>query len=510
MKKDIIFKNQILVCVLILTVFFVGGCKKNLSENLLPDNISSVDISNNTINSDRLDNELYPHPDNKDLSRFSRAVPLDELVVWIKPGRTQAEFNTWLDTAIRKKASGQTLSITNACEGCDRTLKLLKGTAVATYIQGATAQGGKDSPPKVPNSGEDGPIFQVLNFKNSITTPRMSRNKDVVQVPAITYTSSKVVRVAVLDTGLDTAGLKKYLLKTGVVNCIPQSEFGWNFIDHNNNYRDNDPVKHGTTVTQFIIDQVNQYKTNPIEIVPVKTHDGNGMSDLYTILCAFAYAQKMGANIVNASFGFYSPRLELISRYPVDPNIRLLKEYIEYYLTKKNILLVTAAGNKDDVNERNAFYLHQLVRPALAYPTDPRDLDQVSFYPASLARDKAFSNVISATTTYNETVSSHQNFSESVVDIGVDADAKLLDAVSGENMYVFNNPRMPRGETVTGSSFATPIVTGKLCANYDKFSEILTPGFDKAIIWRKLGSAIVQRSSVLSVNSIKNGNIMKK
>lgn len=90
------------------------------------------------------------------------------------------------------------------------------------------------------------------------------------------------------------------------------------------------------------------------------------------------------------------------------------------------------------------------------------------------------------------------------MDIGVNADGKIL-----PNLYVFNNPRFNGLETVEGSSFATPIVSGKLCANYDNFSGILNAAFDKSSIWANLGPSIVKSNPKL-INSVNDGNIMKR
>ncbi len=56
-------------------------------------------------------------------------------------------------------------------------------------------------------------------------------------------------------------------------------------------------------------------------------------------------------------------------------------------------------------------------------------------------------------------VSVSQNYSPHVVALGVNADTIL----SGQQLFI--NPEVS-SKTVNGSSFATPIVTGKISANY--------------------------------------------
>ena len=275
-----------------------------------------------------------------------------------------------------------------------------------------------------------------------------------------------------------------------------------NFIAHNKNFHDDDPERHGSTVARFITTEVNKYQNNDLEILPVKTHAADGGGDLYTILCAFAYAQQRGVQIINASFGFYVPRLELYG-YKIDPNVRLLREYVSHYLTKNKILLIAAAGNKDDVNERATFDLHRRVNPLISYPHDPRNLDEVSFYPASLARDDEFPNVIAVTTVdiSTGTVSPTQNYSPNVVDIGVNAN--IVSKVS----YAFINPRLKGSKKVEGSSFATPIVSGILSANYDRIESILKTNFTKPDLWKALGSSLVNSKNNLKVE-VKDGRFM--
>lgn len=504
MKKIFSGKTAIFCFMIISALMVETGCKKdNPDEARL-----AADQSFNDKNNASFDNALFPHPYYSSSSELTDSVPLDQLVVWLKPGKTEADFKVWFDTAIKSKAQGQPVLVSKVCEGCDSSLKLLSGSGIMNYIQGNTAQGGKDSAP-LPVQGEDGPVYHCLNFRAYLSNPQMSRAYPVKLPSTVSFASQKITKVAVLDTGLDTTGLKKYLFTGGGNSCIQGAEYGWNFIKHNKDYYDDDPFKHGTTITRFIIDQVNQYMGNPVEILPVKTHNAFGESDLFTILCAMAYASKQKVNMINASFGFYLPRLELNPKYPIDPNVRLLREFVTYYLTNNNILLVAAAGNQDNLNERAAFDLHKLVVPAIPYPSNPRDLDQVSFYPASLARDPAFPNVIAVTTVFNGAVSPDQNFSPNVVDIGVIADTTLRDSTSRMMVDVFNNPLYRGPGTVDGTSFATPIVTGKLCANYDRFSGILNPTFNKSVIWNNLGTSIVRSNPALT-NSIKNGNQMKK
>ena len=62
------------------------------------------------------------------------------------------------------------------------------------------------------------------------------------------------------------------------------------------------------------------------------------------------------------------------------------------------------------------------------------------------------------------------------MDIGVDAES-----INGDHYY-FRNPRVKNGFS-EGSSFATPIVTGILCAHYNLIMENISPNsFNKDVI----------------------------
>jgi hypothetical protein len=464
MKKILLKKAYIISCFLIFLflffcILFNLACKKTVFAST---RVSASYFS--ALNQDKGDT-LF-----RDL--------LTKLVVWKKPGSTTADFDAW----IKKLEKDGPVYISRSCESCDNSLMLLTGKGVEVYIQTHTASSRREGKPQTAVSGDDGPVYNCLNFPIFFSDNPGRYVDNPIKLPVARF-SEKPVKVGVFDTGLEPGELgSSYLYKPSWTSCITGAEYGWNFINHTSNYGDDHPSRHGTTVTRFITNQVNKYKRNSVQILPVKVFGINGTSDLFSILCGFAYAKERKVQIINASFGFYVPRLELLPDYNGDPNVDLLREYIRYYLTKNKILLIAAAGNYDDVNEKNAFLLH-----ALPYPADPRSLEEVSFYPATLARDPGFPNVIAVTTVDETTskVSPFQNYSRKVVDIGVNNDA-----IVPIDHYIFFNPRFS-SQTVEGSSFATPIVTGKICANYYKIQSILkSPGYTKEDIWNALSSEV--------------------
>jgi subtilisin family serine protease len=157
--------------------------------------------------------------------------------------------------------------------------------------------------------------------------------------------------IAVLDVGVDygtSTNMFNFLLGNGAENvlgtdddgnCLVDDTNGWDFMNE-----DNDPTDdhgHGTHVTNIIIDQIIAWDASGAfsentKILPIKTHDSDGIGNLFTVSCGMIYAADRGADIINASWGFYSKE---------EPEI--LRLAIEYAFTKSGALLVTSMGNQN-------------------------------------------------------------------------------------------------------------------------------------------------------------------
>lgn len=380
--------------------------------------------------------------------------PEKQLIVFIKPGTGRAAFNTFLDTGIVKHKDGA-LKIISVCGSCDSTLLMLEGSGVEAFINGEVVKGGSTSRGGAKLSGENELLYFTTNksigfdvLPGSGSNPR--------QFPGYTYQDS--ITLAVFDTGLTPELFNGYLVNSlPETPCIPDATDGWNFFTWNNNWKDDNLGLHGTIVSRFIINEVEKYRKTKVKVLPVKVFNAEGEADLYTILCGFAYASHSGANIVNASFGFYESKTKFRKGEPTNDttSAALLKNFISRYLTEKNILLVCAAGNKNDED------------------STIRSLDEINFYPASLS--VALPNIIPVTTVgmsgKGRIVSPNQNFSPAIVQLGVDCDL-----VDGDH-FGFSNPMAPLSkETVAGSSFAAPVAAGELSAYYTSFKNLLNGG----------------------------------
>lgn len=386
--------------------------------------------------------------------------PYKQMIVWLKPGTARTDFNSWLQDNIIQRDRNE-LKIRFVCGSCDSSLFLMEGAGVELFMQGEVTRGGSGSRTKPKVTGESGPLYYSTNLP--VKYPVMAPLGKRTRFPAPPAYSEGEVKVAVFDTGIDTTFIQsEYLYQSSEPSCLSGGDAGWNFADGNNNWADNNPGRHGTTVARLIINEAENNRKGRLSILPVKVFDEQGTSDLYSILCGFAYAQDRKVDIVNASFGYYEPLYKFNEEGKESGELSapvLLRAFIEEYLTKNNILLVAAAGNKDDDMAAED-----------GFPADTlqwRNLDSVHFYPASLSA--VLPNVVTITTVYKDMVSPSQNFSRHTVDAGVQADG-----IDNDGHYYFANPLIAGTDPVAGSSFATPVATGKMASWYYLYQDLLT------------------------------------
>ena len=388
-----------------------------------------------------------------------------QVVVYKNPESTKEQFNEWLSDLKDEVPGVQALAV---CSHCDSDLILLYDSTLLLHLEGQTvgSNGGGTSPGPV---GINGPTLYSSNYRTGShdSTNRGYADRDL-KLPVINYnwpkpTATDALTVAVFDSGLDSAGASA--VATVGTTCFDapggmSSSHGWNFVDNNANTQDDMPDKHGTKVSKIILNQVQQYGVNNVNILPVKIFDSNGQGTLFATLCGFAYASGTGAKIINASFGFYHyAQTDTSSSLKVET---MLNAFLNKYLNSAGMLLVAAAGN-DDSGEDAIF---QSMNPAANY----RYLDANRFYPAYFA--KIFPNIITVTTVSTKTQkpSPLENASNTSVDIGAQCDV-----IAPDGSYVFVDPFIPPQSpgtvnTITGSSFAAPVVTGRIAALYSRLT----------------------------------------
>lgn len=232
----------------------------------------------------------------------------------------------------------------------------------------------------------------------------------------------KKIRVAVIDSGIDInhPDLKRHLFtnkqeipNNGIDddgNGYIDDIHGVNFIDPNSIPQDDNG--HGTHISGVIAADCNVNNgtcgiLKNVEIIPLKFLNKNGLGDTNNAIKAIYYAISMKADVINASWGnpTYTPEL-----YSAIVKAR-----------DAGIMIVVAAGN-NSVNN-----------------------DQYPLYPSSFD----FDNVISVESiSENDFLSTFSNYGARSVTV----------ASPGENILsTFLNGTY---KTLSGTSMATPIVTG--------------------------------------------------
>lgn len=113
--------------------------------------------------------------------------------------------------------------------------------------------------------------------------------------------------------------------------------YGYDLVSNNNNPYD--IHSHGTHVTSIIVSELDKIAGNldeeviPYYLLPVRTHNAEGISSYFNSLCAMYFAIEMGANVINCSWGFYG----------LDED-ELMKQALTYALAS-DVIVVAALGN---------------------------------------------------------------------------------------------------------------------------------------------------------------------
>jgi hypothetical protein len=412
-----------------------------------------------------------------------------EIIVFFKKSPTQEEIDIVKESFKEYGIAAKAIRV-KQCDNCDIPVLLFQADNIHTTISGEGVRAG--SGPPSTTVGEE----YSLNFFNQ--SPFDRRDVHEYRSGRSEYVPKKEnIIVAVIDTGLDTKLVDPHYVWTGSPRdnnpgCYKNVSTGWNFINDTADFTDDDPKRHGTVISQYIINQFQKSPENSVQIMPLKTHDKNGVGDLFNIICAIHFAMAKGANMINASWGFY---------YYFKEPIPYLKELITEILPKHGILFVTAAGNQIDAEEIIAQQIYLSENGVSMTADQLRDLAIHNFYPAHLSTKK--NSVITVTTTNGQIVSASQNYSSEFADLGVKADKEIPGHMQ------FQLPFAGSSDFIGGSSFATAIATGLIGAFCEK--SLFVPGLEKKKFLKKLkdiGNLTLEMP--LKPRLIKDGAMAKK
>jgi hypothetical protein len=426
----------------------------------------------------------------------------DQLIIFFKTIPTEKDIRAIKDAFEKKGFRTADIKI-SSCGHCKVPVQLWSARGIHTLLSTNSVKAG--SGPQTTETVGESYSFNYYNYVPS--TGKERRFGKAVYGDDQGKNKKEQIVVAVLDTGIDTHLVNPAYVWTEspatlASECYKDVQSGWNFSSNNGNFQDDNPGRHGSIVSQYIINEFKHSAKNTVRIMPLKTHDKDGIGDLFSIICAIHFAIAKGANIINASWGFY---------YYYELPIPYLKDLITIELKKKGILFVTAAGNKIDADDEIAKQIF-LTEQGIALTDDQlRNLEIHNFYPAHLSTGA--NSVLSVTTTDGSTVSATQNYSEQYIDLGV-----MTDGLA-EGSMKFKIPFESIGGTtddISGSSFAAAIASGILGAHTSK--SLFAPNLKKSDFLTALSAqpdssgagTLLEHRSVLAGKYISAGACIKK
>jgi subtilisin family serine protease len=254
------------------------------------------------------------------------------------------------------------------------------------------------------------------------------------------FAKGEGVTVAVIDSGVDYnhPGIQNNLkLNTADMldgkdedrNGFPDDQLGWDFA--NGDRFAYDDGGHGTHVAGLVASPLSGIAPES-KILPVKVLDAGGRSDLATFVAGIYYAVDNGAQIINASLGFDTPKgaspFDAILMKPA-PLVKALE-----YARDHHVLVMIAAGNGD-------------AQTGLGF-----DIKERPVYPASINLE----NTVTVAATSVGEITSYSNFSKELVQIAAPGGDQKQFVLS----LAKQNPMNAYFMEQAGTSMATPIASG--------------------------------------------------
>lgn len=373
------FFKQLTVC--ILGILFIG---------CINDEFIEIENQENNI-------EFYSRTQIDNVPNYS----MDELIIQYHDGTTEAEKQTL-------RLLYEILSF-EVCNNCDGTIEkwLFDPSVDIENKKLSISDGGEGGggPEEIVKNVDNEFIFNMERERSRL--PSVSENNN--------YTDKIVVNnigvtIGVLDSGLD---FNNPMFEDPFLYNYVDSEFsdltsGWNFVDHNNRFKDTFDLNHGTKVTSIIHKRLKESST-PFQILPIKVCDDSGRASYFDILCGLDFAMSR-VNIMQISLGWYDNNTVI--------NTIMLDIFTEY---ENKVLIVTSAGNSGE------------------------NTDEITHYPSGYENTNILS--IAAINTDFTDAAGFTNFGELTVDFF--APGENIKFVDARNQSSF----------MSGTSYAAPFVT---------------------------------------------------
>jgi hypothetical protein len=259
------------------------------------------------------------------------------------------------------------------------------------------------------------PYYEISTVAGNHTQPPVTTCPTVCMLPTQTRIRAKRdhLRVYVFDTGieLDARGFVRSELLRPYVDLT----HAWNFVDNNRRPNDDHGRGHGTIVSSIAIQYVKRliyYGWNTSKVVPIKVLDKDGKGWTFDLIKAFDKATREGADIINCS---------LVEKGTIFPSAPTPLQIAIEMAKKRKILLVSGAGN------------------------DTKNIDITPYFPASLPNTN---QITVASSNCANKKSWFTNFGALHADVF--AVGSLVTGLGKSDSIA----------TVSGTSFAAPIVSG--------------------------------------------------
>ena len=200
-------------------------------------------------------------------------------------------------------------------------------------LEGIGIQGLKDG------ATVDGRTMSDFNYFN-VADATLAPNTDSIvydplaKAPGLKDPDATATVLAILDTGVDyyRHDLVRNIWRNDDIYCAsPDDVIGWDFVDDDWDPRDLHPQGHGTLVSRVALQKLNETGVN-FRIMPVRTHNADGLSSLFDVTCGTFYAIREGADVINMSWGWYGLPSSAF-------NVAL------YRAAQNGITITTVAGN---------------------------------------------------------------------------------------------------------------------------------------------------------------------
>jgi subtilisin family serine protease len=267
----------------------------------------------------------------------------------------------------------------------------------------------------------DNPIVQALptmiritkNPQNNVPPLTTCATSCLLPQKKLITTQRNNVRIYVFDTGIELNGNNR--VRSPHLSPYVDLTNAYNFVDNNNNAHDNHIKGHGTIVSNLIALSLMKLKFGtsavpPVKIVPIKILDHEGKGWTFDLIKAFDKATNENADLINCSLILKAAGFD---KNPLQIAIEKAKA--------KQILVISGAGNTNE------------------------NLDTVPYFPAGLP---STNQITVGASTCSRQKASFSNYGLRNTDL----------FALGENLLTLG-----RGDslaTVSGTSFAAPLVTG--------------------------------------------------